>query len=231
MIRVFNTRKWSELNEKQSLSYKSKRARLIKFEINAPTRVELYLSYPDGAYVDRLDSPGQLDEIIPPKKSFFLCTVQGRETVETFVDGRVDLYAANGKCYVYTADGDDVSSVVVDPVIYTRIAERKARNPEIEAIERRMFLNTERRIASQMDDMERRYGAILSAAEERAAHAEIRAKEAAKRAKSAPAPAGDSEGAQSSETPAKPAGSGGAGNETGKGGTASGSEGSKSGKG
>lgn len=181
MQRMFNLRKWSELRDGGALSYKSVRARIVKFDINCATEVSLHLRYPEGAYATRAASDiaesAAVDEIIAPGTTFFLALVKGRETIETFVDGQVELLAVGGNCYVYTADGDDVSSVVLEPVIFTRIAERKARNPELEAIERRMYLNQEKRLQQQMADMDRRYGRLLSAAEERVHHAERKSRE------------------------------------------------------
>lgn len=178
MQRMFNLRKWSTLSEGTALSWAGSRPRVVKFEVNSPGDVTLHLRYPEGVYkrtpgVD--GEAGTVEEILAPGTTFFLALVRGRETIETFVDGPFEVLAEGGGCYVYTADGDDISSVVLDPVIFTRIAERRARNPEIEAIERRMFLNQERRLAQQMEDMERRYGAVLTAVEERARNAEIRA--------------------------------------------------------
>lgn len=177
---MFNLRKWATLTEGSALSYAAARPRVVKFEVNAPGEVMLHLRYPDGAFQQVPNENGlgtQVVEIIPPGAMYFLATVKGRETLETFVDANFELVGEGGTCFLYTADGDDVSSVVLDPVIFTKIAERRARNPEIEAIERRMYLNQQLRLDQQMADMERRYGGLLTAAEERLRHAEIRARE------------------------------------------------------
>lgn len=184
MQRMFNLRKWSTLTEGTALSWSSKRPRVVKFEVNSPAEVSLHLRYPDGVFYQEPagydGEAGTVHEIVAPGTTFFLALVRGRDTIETFVDANFEVLSEGGGCYVYTADGDDVHSVVLEPVIFTRIAERKARNPEIEAIERRMYLNQQRRLDQQLADMERRYGAVLSAAEERAVHAEKRAREAGK---------------------------------------------------
>lgn len=176
MLRMFNLRKWTELSDGGALSFHSTRARLVKLELNSPGPVKLHIRYPDGVYArDEVANDGSVVEVIAPGTDYFLGKIDGRETLETWVDGQFDLFVEGGTCFVFTADGDDVHAVVLDPVIFTRIAERRARNPELEAIERRMYLNQERRLAAQMEDMERRYGAALSDLEERAVHAERRA--------------------------------------------------------
>lgn len=200
MLRMFNLRKWATLSEGSALSYAAARPRVVKFEVNAPSEVMLHIRYPDGAFQSVPNDNGlgtQVVEVIPPGTTFFLATVKGRETLETFVDANFELVGEGGTCYLYTADGDDVSSVVLDPVIFTRIAERRARNPEIEAIERRMYLNQQARLDQQMADMERRYGGLLSAAEERMRHAEARAQE---RERATPKPPAEAGGGSEGET-------------------------------
>lgn len=179
MQRMFNLRKWTEVREGSALSFHSERARIVKFELNSPGEVLLHIRYPNA--IMRSDDAGHSFELVPAGATFFLGLVKGREALETFVEGQFDLLVEGGTVYVFTADGDDVHAVVVEPVIFTRIAERRARNPELEAIERRMYLNQERRLAAQMEDMDRRYGALLTAAEEKARHAEVRATAAKQR--------------------------------------------------
>lgn len=206
MQRMFNLRKWTTLAEGAGLSFKSMRARVVKLDVNSETEVSLYIQYPDGVFTYDIDGT-VVEEVVAPGSTYFLALVKGRDTLETFVDGKFDLLVQGGNLAVYTADGDDVHATVVDPVIFTRIAERKARNPELEAIERRMYLNQERRLASQMADMDRRYGALLSAAEERVHHAERKSRERAAADAAAAAAAGGAS-ATDKQASGKDAGSG-----------------------
>lgn len=192
MQRMFNLREWTEIADGGSLSFHSARPRIVRFEVNTPDEVLMHICYPDGIYVthppENIGEAGSTEEVLEPGTVQFLAKVTGRETIETFVEGAFDLVVQGGTLYVFTADGTEVHATVTDPIIFTKIAERKARNPELERIERRMYLNQERRMQQQADDMERRYGRLLTAAEERVRHAEQRAtaKPAAPTADTAP---------------------------------------------
>lgn len=86
----------------------------------------------------------------------FLCTIgPGLETVEFNVAGAFKVYAEKGSGVVhYLASGQEATSMEVpDPVIFTRIAQRRTRNPELEEMMHRMQLNIERRMAMQADEL------------------------------------------------------------------------------
>lgn len=87
----------------------------------------------------------------------FLCTVgPGLETVEFNVAGTFKVYAEDGSGIVHyqSADLEPTFSEVVDPVIFTRIANRRHRNPELEEMMFRMNQNMERRYAAQAQEMQ-----------------------------------------------------------------------------
>lgn len=230
MQRFFNVRKWKILQEGTALLFSSTKARLVKFEVNAPTEVRLHLRYPEGVYTKAQGQP--VDEVIPPGTSYFLALVKGRETLETFVDGKFELVVEGGSVHVYTADGTDTHVVVLDPVIFTKIAERRARNPQLEAIERRMYINQERRMNAQLAAMEERYGAVLTAAEERARNAEARTRQRqAPAASVTTSPETQSGDDAQEQAPVTGDGSGSGDKSAGKSGEASGAKAGKSGKG
>lgn len=136
MQRMFNLDKWLLLKEGETITFPSRRPRTVKVEVNAPQSVCLYVR--DG------DKPNQ-----------FLALVEGRDTVEFSSAGDFSLSVEEGSIWVYSADGDHVHAVVEDPVIFTRIAERRTRNPELEYITHVMQSNLERRLAQQADELER----------------------------------------------------------------------------
>lgn len=80
----------------------------------------------------------------------FLAQVDGRETLHFTVPGEFNLFAT-GEFLYYTGDDETTHNVVVAPVIFTRIANRRARNPNMEMMEFQMKLNLQRR----MEQMER----------------------------------------------------------------------------
>ena len=86
----------------------------------------------------------------------FLCTIgPGLETVEFNVAGAFKVYAEKGSGAVhYQCSGQEPTSMEIpDPVIFTRIAQRRTRNPELEEMMHRMQLNVERRMAAQADEL------------------------------------------------------------------------------
>lgn len=133
MQRMFNVTKWRALTEGQALTIDNERARVVRVEVNAPQPAGLYLfNAGNGAAV-------------------FLARVVGRDTIEFYSDGKFTL-VSDGEVYVYTADGETVHHESVDPVIFTRITERRQVNPEIRRIQEVMNLNIERRLAAQRDE-------------------------------------------------------------------------------
>lgn len=92
-----------------------------------------------------------------PKGPRFLCVAgPGLETVEFAVSGKVAVMAdeAAGEVQYQTAEGEPTFATVVDPVIFTKIANRRHRNPELEEVMYRMQLNMERRLAQQATEIE-----------------------------------------------------------------------------
>lgn len=86
----------------------------------------------------------------------FLCTIgPGQETVEFNIAGPFKVYAEDGSGVVQyqCADLEPTHVEVADPVIFTRIAQRRRRNPEMEEMMYRMQLNMERRFAKQADEI------------------------------------------------------------------------------
>lgn len=87
----------------------------------------------------------------------FLVTMQpGVDTVEFSATGTFRVYAEEGSGAVLyqSADLEPTFSEVVDPVIFTKIANRRHRNPELEEMMFRMNQNLERRLAQQADEFE-----------------------------------------------------------------------------
>ena len=87
----------------------------------------------------------------------FLCTLpEGQETIEFNAAGTFHVYAEKGSGVVQyvSADLEPTFSEVVDPVIFTKIANRRHRNPELEEMMFRMNQNLERRLAQQADEFE-----------------------------------------------------------------------------
>lgn len=98
----------------------------------------------------------------------FLCTVgPGMETLEFNVAGSFKVYAEKGSGIVHfqSADLEPTHVEVVDPVIFTKIAQRRHRNPELEEMMYRMQANMERRFAAQADELQALYARQLQEVE------------------------------------------------------------------
>lgn len=142
MQRLFNLNKWVELEEGAGVSFPSTKPRLVRLEVNAPGVSFLYVSQDQDPY-DQAEKP----------EPVFLARVEGRDTLEWHTSGGFSLIAEGGPCNVYTVDGDDVSFVNLSPTVFTRIAERRKRSPELEYIAAMMQRNMERRLDQQAAEL------------------------------------------------------------------------------
>lgn len=145
MQRVHNLDKWFNLEQGKQVDFPSTRPRRIRLEVNSPGDCQLYAVQEDGDLI-------------------FLATFKGRDTIEFVTEGKVGLLADGADCWIFTADGDDVSSIIEAPVSFTRVMQRRQRNPELERIAAEMRFNTERRLEKQADELaalfERRLAAV-----------------------------------------------------------------------
>ncbi|MBB3387283.1 hypothetical protein FHT82_000003 [Rhizobium sp. BK275] len=99
----------------------------------------------------------------------FLCTLgPGLDTVEFNIAGSFKVYAEKGSGIVQyqSADLEPTHAEVVDPVIFTKIAQRRHRNPELEEMMFRMQANMERRFALQADEIAAQYARQLKEIED-----------------------------------------------------------------
>lgn len=142
MQRLFNLSKWAVLEEGKAISFKGSKPRLVRLEVNSPGEVFLYVAQESDITVD--SDP----EVI------FLARVCGRDTLEWHVaGGGFTLMVEGGSCNVYTIDGDDPSYRNLTPTIFTKIVERRPRNPEFERMAALMQLNVERRLLQQKQEL------------------------------------------------------------------------------
>lgn len=138
--RLGNLDKWEPLagDGKSGVSFPGG-PRPVTLEVNAPERTALYVEYE----VPKLDADGNVRGF--DLKEQFLALVEGRDKVEFTVGGDFTLFA-DKDCLYYTGDDQETHNVVIAPVIFTRIANRKERNPNMEMMEFKMRLNIERRM-------------------------------------------------------------------------------------
>lgn len=135
MQRLFNMDKWFLVEVGKSISFGNREPRRIRLDVNAPSFAQLYYSDGDGRVT-------------------FLATVRGRDVVEFAAYGEFSITVSGCDCWMYTIDGEDLSFSIPDAVIFTRIVERRARNPELEMMQHMMNRNLELRMAAQRDELE-----------------------------------------------------------------------------
>lgn len=175
MQRMFNIDKWAHLTQGTRMELPSVKARKVRLEVNTPAETQLYL-VPHG------------EDGEPDGELVFLALVRGRDTIEFHTTGKVSVLSDGADCFVYTADGDDISSTIEAPVIFTKIMERRPRNLELERIAHEMQANMLRNQAAQAAELEALYERRFQARE-----AQLAADAAARSAALEPAPNGDGE--------------------------------------
>lgn len=129
VVRIHNVGKWSVLKPGDMLELVGQAARKVRVEFNcpAPTRVDL----------------------VEGDKMTFLAVVEGHEVIE-FVAG-VEVYLAptsEEEVWYFTNDGEQVAQARPEAVTFTKIASRRARNPELERMMFKMEQNMLRRTAA-----------------------------------------------------------------------------------
>lgn len=131
VVRIHNTDKWAELKPGEVLKLTGDGFRLIRVQVNC--------SYPTAFHVVEDDRP------------VFLAVVQGHETLEFSAGASgepVHLVATSeGEVWYFTNDGDRDAFHNENAVSFTKIANRRARNPELERMMFKMEQNMTRRMA------------------------------------------------------------------------------------
>ena len=134
-IKLHALDRWSVLEAGKAIAFAA--SGRVRLHVNVASATTFYLEDEDGPRL--------------------LATVPaGLETIEFSQAGKFSVFAADGSGEVHyqTAEGEPTFARVVDPVIFTKIANRRHRNPELEEIMYRMQMNVERRLAQQADQFE-----------------------------------------------------------------------------
>lgn len=173
MQRLTNVDKWFVLEAGKSLNFENAAPRKIRLDVNAEAPARLY--YVDGN-----------------GETTFLALVSGRDVVEFYNHGEFAVTADGADVWLYTIDGEDVSFSIPEAETFTKLVERRTRNPEVEMMQYMMKANMQAMLDAQRDEMAR----LLDQRDQ-----------AARAAAAQPAPSGDGGAAGAKSEPAKPAGS------------------------
>lgn len=145
MQRLHNINKWFEVGMGKSIHFGNPNPRPVRLDVNAPVATALY--YVDGN--------GEMT---------FLARVEGRDVIEFTTYGEFSISVDDDKLVsIYTIDGEDLSFRIPDAVKLTKLAERRARNPEIEMMQYQMNRNIQERLNAVRDEMERTFNQRLQA--------------------------------------------------------------------
>lgn len=173
MQRLTNVDKWFILESGKTLNFENPLPRKVRLEVNAEGDARLY--YVDGN-----------------GETTFLALVRGRDVIEFYNHGEFGVMADGVDVWLYTIDGEDVSFEIPEAETFTKLVERRTRNPEVEMMQYMMKQNMQAMLDAQRSEMEqllnRRDAAARAAAEK-------------------PAPSGDGEAAGKQSEPPKPSGS------------------------
>lgn len=187
--RIFNLSKWCWIGEGMAMPFPNTRRRNVTLEVNTPTGCSFYVIQRKE---DLMTNPEKVNDyeagrpsrtVLPdpvlgfqssrqeedlPDNSIFLCYVaRGRDTIEFGVDGAFELFAVDGDAYVFSQDSQYHAVHIEDPLVFTRIANRRQRNPQMEMMMWQQRQNMDRRFATLAADAERRIVAAEQGARER----------------------------------------------------------------
>lgn len=152
MINLKNLDKWMFVPEGQGVQFDKQEIRRVRIEVNAPEKTRITLMQDD--------------------KATFLAVIEGYDLIEFVPPAGGFEIIADTDVYLYTAEFEFTSFFIPDAVIFTKIAERRARNPEIEYLMHKMQENMEKRLSQAAYENERRMSAFAAqVAAEKAAEA------------------------------------------------------------
>lgn len=167
--RIHNLSKWRFLEEGKGMAFTSDKQRMVVLDVNCPQETAFYvLQKKEDVASDPetiLDEDGGREknrEFLPYEDRdrdsvlTFLGLASGRDRFEFGVEGSFELIVEGGSAYIYTADGEVHATHVVAPVIFTRIANRRQRNPHLEMMMYRERMNRERFERDLLAEIDRR---------------------------------------------------------------------------
>lgn len=149
MQRLFALSQWAFLAAGAGNHYPGQLARTVRLEVNAPVETGLYIVPYD-------EQTGE------QKEPVFLALVKGRDLVEFSADYAFDLVPQDD-LYILTVDGQLTHVEVEDAVSFTKIVERKRRDPVLEQMMWEANRNMEARLAQQSEHLTRMFAAEAAA--------------------------------------------------------------------
>lgn len=150
MIKLDSLSRWLRLPAGDVLTLKGDAQRRIRLQVNSPKRISLWIVNDHG-------------------EPTFLASPVGRDVVEFAAGGDVRLTTDDDDVYVYTAESEPTFTIFEDAEIFTKIAERRARNPDLEYLMQQQQINMDRRMSVLAGELNNRVNEAYEAG--RMAHA------------------------------------------------------------
>lgn len=145
MQRIFDVGKWQQCEAGKAVNFSKSEPRKVRLDVNAPDTVKLFYS----------DGNGEV---------CFLARVTGRDVIEFFAQGEFAITADGSDFWFATVDGEDFSFAIPDAVAFTKIAERRPRNPEFELMQWHANRNMELRMEQLRQELDAKWSQRVSAA-------------------------------------------------------------------
>lgn len=143
VVRLHNLSKWRVLKAGDAIAFAGEQDRKVRIEVNCefPTRFDVV--HGDG---DRTSVT-------------FLAVVVGMETLEFTAPGETYLTAtSDGEVWYFTNEGDQTATDR-KAQSFTKVMNRRSRNPDLERMMFKMEQNTMRRLAMMAEEVEARISA------------------------------------------------------------------------
>lgn len=163
--KLHNLSKWEPMTG--ALVFGNPEPRLVKIDVNCPVETAFYVERQvDDLEADpeRRDDKVALRDSRPLIERTFLGIAKGRDQFEFNVEGAFELSADN-PCWFFTVDSQRVATVIESPVIFTKVANRRARNHHLEMIEFQMKRNLDTRLGLMQAETDRRIAALTAGIE------------------------------------------------------------------
>lgn len=142
-LKIGNISRWNKLDVGNVLQFG---------EANRVQRLRLEFNTSDATHLAVIDHKGA---------ERFLGVINGHEAVEFTTEGSVEILATTeGEVWWYSKDGDPEAMELVHEVPFTRVMQRRARNPELELMMYKMNQNIERRMQAMQAEVDARVAAF-----------------------------------------------------------------------
>lgn len=173
--RLHNLSKWERLES--ALVFENPEPRIVKIDVNCPVETEFWVERTSETVLSDIERQIDVEanrDVKPALTRTFLGLAKGRDQFEFYVEGAFTLKATED-CWYFTIDSVRIATEIIAPVIFTRVANRRQRNPHLEMMEFQMNRNLNRRLEAMQSETDRRIAALAEGVERHAPQRDIKA--------------------------------------------------------